>query len=685
MPTSAEQIAQIEREKEALSKSFQDVHFDYEYPRDLDLKPGSDFSDHILELIDDRVTASKRVTDPLKCEWKKLDWTLTAYVPQDAAEQATKAADPRKPTSIVVPMSLASLETFMTYMSSTFLGSPIHKYSGHGSAERLVNAAKMEALVARQNGWFKEGLRLQTHWQDGFTYGMGLTSPQWAKHKARRARNQVVDDVLAAVLEDLDLGIDEDDVIRLIEEETLFEGNELQSIDMYHAILDPNTTPNDIQKSEFIGWQYRTNAMELLSKEDDPEENVFNAEYVRLASENGLMTSRYWEEEESGRHTRGGMDRSAVDTTQPVSHSVDVTIMFVNLIPSEWGLGQESKPQKWAVAVAGDQIIVDLQPLRYDHGMYPVSACAPSTRGHEVVPVSYIATTYGLQEGVDWFITSHIANVRKAINDMIVFDPSYIDKGDIMNPGPGKLIRLKRNAFASGQGIDSFIKQLPVSDVTHRHVGDAQQLIQFMRETSGTVDITMGNMSGMPERPTAQGISTAQNAALSRLQRIAYIIGSQSMNDIAWQEAYNTIQFMSQETQVSILGRYERQLRSEYGLGPDANGITITPWELEPSFEIEPHNGAMPDKENGGAWTTIMQSLMAVDGVPQQLVQELGGGIVGIFKHWARINGATDLDEFKQSAQNTNVQVVPDEQVLDGIENQGNPLVPLGQADQAVA
>ena len=73
-----------------------------------------------------------------------------------------------------------------------------------------------------------------------------------------------------------------------------------------------------------------------------------------------------------------------------------------------------------------------------------------------------------------------IANVRKAINDMLVVDPYMVNIHDLRKPGPGRLIRLRRAVW--GRGVKDAVGQLEVRDVTQGHVSDAMMFMSFVNQ-----------------------------------------------------------------------------------------------------------------------------------------------------------------------------------------------------------
>jgi hypothetical protein len=666
------------KEKKVYQKAVEEADFGYEYPDDLPLHPKTDLHKRIVQEVVKRARAGKRFVDTSNAReiWERMDHNLTAYVPLDSEEKRIKTGDYRKPVRVVIPMLFASLETMLTYLSGMFLRTPICRLKGVGSKQALINTAKMERVLEAQNNWFKLGAKLNTMWRDGLVYGVGLASPVWRKKKAVLPRNERVDEsIVAAAAKDFpDLSVG--DIMRFAEEKVLFEGNELDNVDINNAFLDPYTPTTDIQKAEYIGYMKRSNVMSLLRQEEDPESGLFNVRYARMRATKGGSLRDWWIDHEHG----GRGEKMGTATEQQIDHgahenAADVIVMYCDLIPSEWGLNDSDYPERWMFSVLGD-IVIQADQLQFWHGQVPMLSYTPNNTGYDVLPTSYLATAYGLQETIDFLVSSHTANVRKAVNDMIVFDPSMVEEEDILNPEPGKLIRLKSPSYG-GASIDAYVKQLQVHDVTQSHLVNAGAFIDLINRVLGTEDIVLGDMSNMPERPTARGIQAAQSGALSRLQRIALLTSTQLMSDLTMQMAFNTMQFMQHPVGISVMGRYEQELRREYGLPAGDNEAVVEPWDLEPHFEVEVHDGAQPAMDDINAMTEVMKTAMAVEGVAMQVYGGLN--IPGMFLQWARKAGFEDVHQFvQQTGGGVAPQVMPDQQVEQQV--QAGNMVPMEEA-----
>ena len=274
---------------------------------------------------------------------------------------------------------------------------------------------------------------------------------------------------------------------------------------------------------------------------------------------------------------------------------------------------------------------------------------------------------YGMQEILDFLLNSHIANVRKAINDMIIVDPYLLNLNDIKKPKYGALIRLRRPAW--GRGVEKVAQQLVVTDITQHNVADGNFVMNFMDQLMGADESMRGSMrkSG-PERLTKSEFQGTRAGAMTRFERVARLIGIQGMQDIGYMFAYHTQQFMSQSTYVKTVGRWQEVLEKEFGIS--GQRMKVSPFDLLIDYDTIVRDGTVP----GGNFSEGWLELFRIVGGDPQLAQKFD--IVRIFKHIARNMGAKNVDEFEHKhIPNMNAQVMPDAQVAAQAQ-QGN-LIPM--------
>lgn len=623
---------------------------EYTYPEGLDLEPGSELHERILNEVLNRAELSKRQIATRYESWSEIDQKLTCYIWNDDEEEKVLLEDPRKPVTVVVPTMFATLDVLMTYMTAAFLSDTLFQYEAFDSKDE-VGAKLMERVVANQVQRAKIGLAMSTNWRDALVYGFGASAVSFGKTMGTASivkRDSTVGSALKKIFGN-------SNITRERVQKTIYEGNFVGSIDPYSYLPDPNVPVYEVQKGEYSGWVDRTNVMSLLSEERSLDGQVFNVRYLDYRSDN---TSIYFGYEESGRSDKTGVYYPG---GEGVTTPVDVITMYVDLIPNDWGLGSSKYPEKWLFRVAADCYVIQAMPLNLDHGRFPLFISCPDFDGHNLSPISRLETVFGLQTTVDWLFRSHIANVRKAVNDMIVYDPWIINTNDISNPGPGKLIRTRRATW--GKDLRQSIVQLGITDITRGNVADVAMIKGIMDESTGTIDAVKGLDRGGSERVSATEAGGRMRAALSRMERIAKIIAMQAHTDAGYMLASHTKQLMSEETSVRVYGDLAKSLGVEYG-----TSVAVSPADIDVDLDVVASDGSIPGAKDVTAWTQMLPLLLQDPILRQQF------DMVRVIKHVMRGMGASNTDEFEN--RQVNVRTMPQAQI-DQQATAGN-ITPLG-------
>jgi hypothetical protein len=618
---------------------FTGVDYHYKYQSGLNLKPGSDLHDSIVSNL---ITYARTSYDVMKRRhpyWRSIDHTLTAYITLSDKEKIEKSKDEKdnKPVAVVVPYSYAALETILSYMVTAFFDMPIFKYNPF-SSEDVIGVAILEKIIEAQCLRNSVALNLHTQFRDSFVYGFGVSSPYWREEfgsvtifDASGSKSRI--------------------------KKMLFEGNALINIDPYKYLPDPSVPIHDPQRGSFCGWFNSTNYTELMSLEQY-DDRSFNAQYVKHIDGRSSIL-----EESAGRETKfGGESRLA--SNDDIVSPVDELVMIVNLIPQEWKLGKEKYPEKWLFRLAGDSILLEASKLDLDHNQYPITVAAPNYDGYSLMPVSSLEIVYGLQEILDFLFTSHVANIRKAINDMLIVDPYLINMDDLRKPGPGKLIRTRRAVW--GRGVENAVKQLAVADVTRSHMNDAEVVMDVAQRSTGAVDSLMGIMRGGSERRSATESRFTNSGAVSRLAKAARIISLMTMHPMAYQFASNTQQFLDSDTYISIIGRYQQELEEEFGV---SYGMKVSPNDVLVNYDIVISDGTVDRGDYVETWQQIFNTVAANPAVGA------GFDVVRIFKHLARMTGAKNLNEFVKKGGGATITTMQNEEVEAEVQK-GN-MVPI--------
>lgn len=628
----------------------------YTYPKtrggkELDLRPGSELHERIKNKVSKFAQDSYSIMQRKHSDWNLVDQTLTAYIPLDDKEKALKQKDPRKPVSIVIPYSYATMETLLTYLTTAFLDLPIFRYEGVTS-EDTVGTILLEKVIEMQTIKYKAGLALHTLFRDGLAYGFGACSPVWAElwgYKTTRAP----------------------DGTRVRERKMLFEGSRIDNIDPYLYLPDTSVPIHQVQRGEFVGWLDRSNLMSLLDLEANDPVNIFNIKFLKGTDGRSPIFSS----DQSKRDKKSGINTRQLgihDSTNPV----DVIWMYVMLVPSdpEWQLGDSDIPEKWIFGLAADQFIITAREINLDHDMYPTCIFAPDYDGYSVAPVSRLELIYGMQNVLDFLFSSHVENIRKAINDMLIVDPFLVNMADLESPEPGKLIKTRRAAW--GRGVKDVVAQLTVNDITKSHISqDVPHVTDLIQRTSGAVDSLMGVMRSGGERRSATESRDSRMSALSRLAKTARICSLMTMYDLGYMFASHTQQLMSESVFINTMGRYQQELIEEYGemlvknKQGTSGGMKVSPEMLDINYDTMIHDGTVDVGERAESWVQLFQVMSTNPAVGS------GFDMIRVFKHLARLMGAKNVNEFIRKGGSAQIQTMQNQQVMSEVQK-GN-MVPI--------
>jgi len=383
-----------------------DKTFDYDYPEDLDLRPGSDLHRRIVNEVLRRAHVSHRVMSNRFDSWNEIDRSLTAYIEPDTGglgddheerDLKKNVRTKNRPVSIVFPYSYAILETVLTYLVLAFLEEPIFRYEGV-SPEDVIGAILLEKVVSLHTNKTKVGLALHTMFRDSLAYGIGVGAPGWYT----RTGSKIVaasTGFMGSLGRFIGMGLEK----TVKENVVLFEGNKLDNVDPYLWLPDPNVPCDRVQDGEFCGWVNRTSFVKLMNEEAIGPD-LFNVRYLKDLIN---KKSSLYGEDKSSRSEKTGASIREAGGRHEATDPVDTVNMFIDLIPKDWKLGMSEYPEKWLFSVASDALVIKAKKLGLTHNMFPIVVVAPDSDGYTSTPVSRIEVLHGLQTTLDWLFNCY--------------------------------------------------------------------------------------------------------------------------------------------------------------------------------------------------------------------------------------------------------------------------------------
>lgn len=631
------------------------------YPQDaygeLDLHPSSELSKFIISECMRRAQAGRDAIKAKFPTWRTLDQVQTAYKVLSEKDREAQITDENRPVAIVVPASMAILDTLITYNLATFGELPYYRYRPV-SPEDAVAVLKLQAIIELQSVHFSHLCDLHTQIRDSLMYGFGMVVPRWAYHHGQVPIKKNTNVMLA------DGSIIPGSPSFEWEDKIIYEGHELEVPDPYNVIRDPNVPGGKIQKGGYVGWIIRHEYMDLLSMEQEGTFGYTNIKYLNKIS--GLST--LWEE---GRE-------SLRDTARPANiSSVDVLYLYVKLIPKDWKLSTREEPETWLFGIGGDSIVVLAQPSILKHGLFPVVSAEPESDGHTPLAVSKLEAVMPSQVIVDFLYNSRILALRKSVGGTLVMDPGILNVKDMKRAGP-KVVCVRTRHW--GRGVQNSWEVIPQDNSTSQNLVDAAAVLDMMFRAVAATDVVQGVIRPGNERRTAREFEGTRNSAVSRLQRSARMISEQSMQKLSYILAMQTQQFATEAVSIKIIGALQEQLAKEYSNVPEY--LSVKPEDVMVPFDVIPYDSTIPGNESLDGWNMFVQMLMGNEQVMQQVIARKDP--VKIIDHYMRELGTRQVNSFDRpmSPQQQAIAaqppvtatVMPDEQALREVEK-GN-LVP---------
>lgn len=576
-----------------------------------------------------------KINERLK-RWNEVEDLYAAYTPEtpdDAKRRAERESGRPTYTTLVIPYSYATVLSAHTYWSSVFLGrAPVFQYMGrHGEAEQQVQA--VEALIDYQvqvggmmpvlYGWIADVAK----------YGYGVVGAYWADDvqyiTRRELRPRMVDGVpIPDTIEE----------VEVIEEVPLYSGNRLYNVRPHDFVFDPRVSLRDFQQGEFAGrvvqlsWNevYRRKAAGLY----------FNVEHIEKAAR------EYFTERIEG-SPRVELPGSTRDLSMWFSDSyrpnyVEVVELVWEIVPAEWGLGELEYPEKWVFTVAFDCVIIGCQPLGERHGKFPFFLQMYDFDPYSISPKGMIEVTKPLNEVLSWLFNSHMYNVRRALNDQFIVDPSRVTLRDIREGGPGRIIRLMPEAY--GTDVRTAIQQIPVVDITRQHIVAFDKVVELIQRVTGVTDNIMGLLYP-GGRKTATEIRTSSAFGANRLKTVAEYNSALGWAPLAIVLVQSSQQHYDARQKFRIVGDLADEAR---------NFIEVTPEMLDGVFDFVPVDGTLPVDRFAQAnlWKEVIIGMAQIPAIASNY------DIGRIFAWMAQLAGLKNINQFR-------VQVAPDQHVLD--------------------
>lgn len=506
--------------------------------KELDQEVLTDFHRQLLENCKQLVKASRNHMTTWYSIWDQINHTYRAHKDQDIQDK--KASMRGEPTKQIIPSMYTQVQTFISF-AHKLLTQREYFYELIGSNSGNQDGSKLgEAVLERDlnNSSFR-GVCLYQLLQDIGKFGLGIVKHSWVEEKQ-------LADVNVTIPPKTVMGIPMTAPRTEVQRQwvTKFKGNRLYNVSPYRFFPDVRLPLYRFQEGEFCASEDDYSYTSLKQMEKDGL--VAGTKFIKPLN---IQTN---EDRRIG-NTDVARNNDVKLWTNETRGTCLLTEVQIRLIPSEYlvggkPMGDEDYPVLYVIWYANDQRIIKCEPMNYDHNSftYDIGLYAPDL--YRFMSDGIGGMIGDLQDTQNWLFNSRITSVRKNIEARFIVDPMGIDVKDIDQRKP--IIQLKPGVSRSG--VEKWIKQLEVTDVTQSHFQDAQVVQGFIESTTGINQNMLGQFNS--GRRSAEEAQNVMQSSTGRVGTPIALIWELCLKRLGEKMLMNLQQGLDEQTYVLVRG-----------------------------------------------------------------------------------------------------------------------------------
>jgi hypothetical protein len=599
--------------------------------------------------------------------WDNYDWIYRGYRISDKNDRDARSVG--EPAKILVPVTYAQTQTAISFILSTFMQRE-HFFELRGMGpedDKLVFALESDLTYQlNRTGW---PIKFYQFLLDAFKLGFGVVKCDWTEDYAKmRTLNRVpVSNVFTKLAGLLGTKASEEDIrytmVESIDEVLQYQGSRIRSVSPYCFYPDPNLPISQFQEGAFAAHEEEKTLSELQQGEG---EIYFGTDKIDTKIPRDVFEFR---SRRAGK-TFGdiSVEKYVVGKRDKEQDGVIFTEVVFSMserqVKEKFGvnLGSSSKAQKWMVVLVNDSKVVAFQPLGYLHDQFPYSLIEYSPDSTSFYNPGLSETIYELQGLITFFLNSHVLNVKKIVQNRLIYNPQYLEVEDLIKGAT----HIRTRNTPTGD-LDRVVKQLQVSDVTARHVDDLTTLMSILQVVTGINDNALGQYS--TGRRSATEARNVNAGAAARLRMHAVLAWFQGVEPLGRMMLANTRQGRSKEVYEAIVGTRALEAPFEQVILADAN-------KLAGGYDFLPYDATLPSDRQQQA-NMLMELFSVLISNPQSIAM-LQKDPSKLLNYIAELFGIKNLHDFSlnpdQTLQMPQPQVAPDAQVAQAVDQGAEPV-----------
>ncbi len=571
-------------------------------------------------------------------------------------DEDIKARERKEPMKMIVPLTYQQVQTFVSFCYGVFNQRDFfYELAGADSASEQAAKVGMALLERDMNYNRFKSEKLTQFLTDIGRYGIGVLKESWV-HETVPVVQQVPD---PNFVQDPNLPQVAPPMVTQVIDATKFKGNKIIPVNPYRFFPDPRIPITRWREGEFCAdeIEYGRGDLEILEQ----QQQCAGVQYIPAFRQEDLDGRRLiW------------IGKDPMLMYNNVPRFVLISELQIRLNPAkfEYAPGKFLNPAidreiKCLVWMANDSRIVRLEELGYAHDEFGYNVAQFSNDQIRFINFGLAEVLGPLQDTITWFINARITSVRKVISNRLVVDPSGIEVKDLQDRNP--IIRLKKTM--AGSGVDRYIQQLKVQDVTQSHLTDCSYLTKYGQEATGITDTLLGQFAG--GRRSATEARQVAPAAAGRLLLTAHGIWDSALLPLGQKMLSNLRQGLDEPTLVKVIGA--QQLMTDPLTMQGAQFFkNVTKADLVGNYDFLVFDGTLPTERNATALT--LQELLVAMAKDPRLALVFQKDPLLLINEVLDLRGVRNAERFNLTPQRAQELML----VAQGIPNPTAPVGPGG-------
>lgn len=548
--------------------------------------------------------------------YSQWDTNYDVYRGERAPDVSDKKARSRgEPVKMVVPLTRSQIDTFVAFLYTLYTQRDAFFETVASGIEDEAASKIAESVLQRDldKNTFT-GDKLIQMLTDAGIYNLGVLKDGWTEEYAS-GDGTLVQNENGEYVE---------------QKELIYAGTKLRTISPYKFFPDVRLPITRFQEGEYCASDDEYSYYQLSAMQADGM--IAGLEHVPDMTNAGISTRRLSFSFDD--YSRQSHARTSSSHSKP---PYVLTEVQVRLIPKEWDfLPDDSENcEQYVIWIANDARIVRAEPMGYGHKEFTYSALSLIADHKQFIGQSIADTIDKLQDAVTWFINARINSVRKVVQNLLVVDPSAIEMTDLQKRNP--VLRIKSSK--QGLGVDRWIKQLNVNDVTTSNIQDAQILKGFAQETTGLTDNLMGQYNARG-KSSATEARAANSNAVARIKMLANSAWQTTFRPLGRRMLANARQGMQEEQLVQIVGEINSQLEA-FGI---QQFMKVSSQNMEGTYDFVIYDGSLPSEKEFTANSLLEFMQMAMSN--PTLAPQLGVDLRKVATEYFKLRGVTNVERF---------------------------------------